>query len=110
MNWKNLEDIESVEMIPGYHGKMVHSDKMTIIFWTAEKDAVAPEHSHVHEQIMHLVEGEFQFTVDGVTKNLSAGAVVTLPSNIVHSGKALTPCKIIDIFHPVREDFWKAKK
>jgi len=105
-----LENVESVELIPGFHGQMIHSDNMTMAFWTVEEGAVAPNHNHVHEQIMHLLEGQFEFTVDGETKVLSEGAVVLLPSNIVHSGKALTPCRILDIFNPVREDFWKLKK
>ena len=31
--------------------------------WSVEKDAVVPEHHHPHEQIMHVVSGEFEFTL-----------------------------------------------
>lgn len=31
--------------------------------------------------------------------------VARVPSNLVHSVRAITNCKVINIFYPVREDF-----
>ncbi|MEX0313629.1 MAG: cupin domain-containing protein [Allomuricauda sp.] len=101
----NLSEIQSKEIMPGYHGKMVHSDTMTWAFWDVEKDAEVPEHHHVHEQIMHILEGTFEFTVGGNTNIHSPGDVVIIPSNVPHSGKALTACKLMDVFNPVREEY-----
>ena len=91
--------------MPGYHGKMVHGETLTWAFWEVEKDAVVPEHHHVHEQIMHVLEGEFEFTLDGKTQTYLPGDVVVIPSNTPHGGKALTPCKLMDVFSPVREEY-----
>ncbi|WP_222984919.1 cupin domain-containing protein [Flagellimonas meishanensis] len=101
----NLKDIASKELIKGYHGKMVHSKSMTWVFWEVEKNAEVPEHHHVHEQIMHVVQGRFEFTLDGKTAVYEPGDVVLIPSNIPHSGKALTDCKLMDVFSPVREEY-----
>lgn len=101
----NLTEIESKEIMPGYHGKMVHAEKMSWAFWDVEKDAEVPEHHHPHEQIMHVVEGEFEFTLDGNTKVYYPGDVVVIPSNTPHGGKALTACKLMDVFSPVREEY-----
>ena len=30
---------------------------------------------------------------------------MVLPSNVPHSGRAITDVKVIDVFQPVREDF-----
>jgi hypothetical protein len=30
---------------------------------------------------------------------------MVLAPNVVHSGKAVTDCRVVDVFHPVREDF-----
>jgi quercetin dioxygenase-like cupin family protein len=57
------------------------------------------------QQVLNLVEGRFEVTVDGEKQILEAGSVVILPSNIHHSGKAITDCRILDVFHPVREDY-----
>ena len=101
----NLSEIPSKEIMPGYHGKLVHSESMTWVFWDVEEGATVPEHHHVNEQIMHVVEGEFEFTLNGETSIYHPGDVVIIPSNIPHSGKALTPCKLMDIFNPVRSEY-----
>ncbi|WP_435623266.1 cupin domain-containing protein [Flagellimonas sp.] len=101
----NLSEIPSKEIMPGYHGKLVHSESMTWVFWDVEKGAEVPEHHHINEQIMHVVSGDFEFTLDGETATYKAGDVVIIPSNVPHSGKALTPCKLMDIFNPVRAEY-----
>ncbi len=101
----NLSEIESREIMPGYHGKLVHGEQMSWVFWDVEQNAVVPEHHHVNEQIMHVVDGTFEFTLDGVTKTYGPGDVVIIPSNTPHSGKAVTACKLMDIFSPVREEY-----
>lgn len=101
----NLSNMSSKEIMPGLHGKLVHTESMSLVFWDVEKDAVVPEHHHVHEQIMHVIEGEFQFTLDGETKVYLPGDIVPIASNIPHSGKALTPCKLMDVFSPARDEY-----
>lgn len=101
----NLSTISSKEIMPGYHGKLVHSKSMTIAFWTVNKDAEVPEHSHMNEQIMHVMEGQFQFTLDGVTKIYLPGDIVVIAAHQKHSGKAITDCKLMDVFSPAREEY-----
>ncbi|PWL37990.1 cupin domain-containing protein [Flagellimonas aquimarina] len=101
----NLSEIQSKEIMPGYHGKMVHGETMTWVFWDVEKDAKVPQHNHVHEQIMHVLAGDFEFTVGGKTDVYHSGDVVVIPSNVPHGGKALTPCKLMDVFSPAREEY-----
>ncbi|MCK4639500.1 MAG: cupin domain-containing protein, partial [Bacteroidales bacterium] len=52
-----------------------------------------------------VTEGEFELTLNGKTQVLNSGKIAVIPSNAKHSGKAITDCKIIDIFNPVREDY-----
>ena len=95
----------SREVIPGFHGRFVHSESMTHAYWEIESAAALPEHAHHHEQVLNLLEGEFELTAAGKTMRLKAGDVVVLHSNVPHSGKALTKCKIIDVFSPARDDY-----
>lgn len=95
------------EIISGFHAKMFHLNGLTIAYWRVEKGSLLPEHSHIHEQVTNVISGEFEMTVAGKTQICTAGGAVAIPSNVVHSGKALTDCYLIDVFQPVREDYQK---
>lgn len=101
----NLRNIPSKEVMPGYHGKLIHSENMSIAFWEVEKGAEVPEHSHINEQIMHVMEGKFEFTLDGDTQFYGPGDLVVIAPYKKHGGKALTPCKLMDVFSPTREEY-----
>ena len=47
----------------------------------------------------------FELTVGAKTRVLEAGDVWVIPGDVAHSGKALTACRVLDVFHPVREDY-----
>ena len=100
-----LKNIPSKEIIKGYHGKFIHMKNFTYAFWEVEANAEIPMHSHIHEQMMQVIEGKFELTVNGVTKIYEPGMIVTIPSNVEHGGKAITNCKLTDIFCPVREEY-----
>jgi quercetin dioxygenase-like cupin family protein len=105
MPFLDLLDVETRVLIPGFHVKFVHSSTMTFAHWDIEPGSVLPEHSHPHEQVCNVIEGEFELTIDGESRVLKSGGVGVIPSNAVHSGKAVTRCHVIDVFHPIREDY-----
>ena len=105
MSFHKLGDIVAREQMPGFYGQFVHGGTVTIVHWDVRAGAELPEHSHPHEQVSNLLEGTFEMTIDGRTERLDAGSVAVVPSNAVHSGRALTDCRFIDVFHPVREDY-----
>jgi quercetin dioxygenase-like cupin family protein len=104
-NYVDLSKIHSKDMIPGFKAKMIHTETMTISFWEVTKGSVLPKHQHHHEQVSQVIEGEFEFTIDGKTQVIAPGKVVIIPSHAIHSGIAISDCKIMDIFSPVREDY-----
>ena len=106
-NFTATSQIEEKEIVTGIFAKFVHMENMTIGHVRLVKGAVLPEHHHVHEQVSNIISGAFEMTVDGVSKICKAGDIVILPSNVPHSGRALTDCYIIDVFQPVREDYKK---
>ena len=105
MSFLNLKNFESREMMPGFYGRFIHGDSLTIVHWEIETNATLPEHSHPHEKVSNLLEGEFEMTINGRTKRLQEGAVAIIPPYAVHSGWAMTNCHFIYVFHPVREDY-----
>jgi len=103
--FNQLEKLEAKELMPGFKGKFIHTETMTIAYWEIKKGSVLPEHSHPHEQTTNVLSGTLQLTVDNITSNVEYGEVVTIGSNIVHSGIAITDCIVLDVFSPVREDY-----
>ncbi len=105
MPFVSVDDLDRSEEIPGYLGAFVHGENMTVTSWEVEAGATFPEHSHPHEQISIVVEGEFELTLDGETGILEPGRIAHIPPETPHSGRAVTECEIIDVFSPVREDY-----
>jgi len=101
-DWTN---IQPVEIAPGFRARFIHSANMTFALWDVDDGALLPEHSHPHEQITQITQGQFEITVNGKTQVMGVGSLIVIPSHAIHSGKALTACKILDVFYPVREDY-----
>lgn len=104
-NFLEIENQKQKEIIPGFKARFVHTDHMTISFWEIEKGSKLPEHQHPHEQVSQVLEGKFELTIDGKTQVMVPGKIATIPSNVLHSGLAITNCRVMDIFYPVREDY-----
>ncbi|HUP23537.1 MAG TPA: cupin domain-containing protein [Thermoanaerobaculia bacterium] len=93
------------EPIPGFHGRFVHTDTMTFAYWDIDQGSAIPEHSHPHEQVVNPLEGELELVVSGARHLLSPGSVYVIPGGTPHSARAITACRVLDVFHPVREDY-----
>jgi quercetin dioxygenase-like cupin family protein len=100
-----LADLQEREQFPGYRGRFIHSERMSLVYWNIAAGAVVPEHSHPHEQVVNALEGEFELVVAGITYRLRPGRVVVVPPDVRHSGRAVTTCRVLDVFSPVREDY-----
>ena len=100
-----ISNIAQKELLPGIKARFVHTENNTIGFIELDAGAILPEHSHIHEQTTQVIEGALELTIDGKATILKPGMVITVASNVLHSAKALTFCKVTDIFSPVREDY-----
>lgn len=105
MGLLKLDQLPELEIAPGVKARIVTADTMTVMHVNIVAGSDVPEHSHYHEQVVNVIEGELELVVDGKSHNLVPGKVMVLPPNVVHSGKAITECRVVDVFHPVREDF-----
>jgi quercetin dioxygenase-like cupin family protein len=105
MQIHRLNEIEARELIPGGRVKFAHSDNMTLAFWTFDAGTPLPEHTHPHEQILTVIQGTLEFTIDGETQTVEGPSSIIIPSNLTHSGKCLSDCTLIDVFYPKRDDF-----
>ena len=105
MYFQDLDEITEREIVPGYRARFIHAEQMTLAYWKVEAGASLPEHSHPHEQIANVLEGEFELTVAGKSQVLVPGQVAVIPGDVPHSGRAITDCSLLDAFQPAREDY-----
>ncbi|MBU7024416.1 MAG: cupin domain-containing protein [Theionarchaea archaeon] len=101
----NLNDVKVKEIVPGYHGKFVHTENMTLAYWNIAAGSPLPEHTHPHEQVVNVLEGTMELAIEGKVHELKEGSVMVIPGGVPHSGKSVTTCRVIDVFYPVREDY-----
>jgi len=88
---------------------LTYGAKTLLSEFRLQKGYSIPIHKHPHEQITNVIKGQLQFTLGEETRICKAGEVITIPSNTLHAAKAITKCRAIDIFYPVREEY-KVKK
>jgi quercetin dioxygenase-like cupin family protein len=50
-------------------------------------------------------QGEMLFIIEGEEFILKAGMAITVAPNLKHGATAITDCKLIDVFNPVREEY-----
>ena len=105
MPFIEIKNLPAKEVIQGYQGRSIHTGALTLMYWTVEEGAAIPIHSHVHEQIAHVLKGKFELNVDGEIKILEPGIVAVIPPHVPHGGKAITSCELLDVFYPEREDY-----
>ena len=103
-------DLPLIEVFPGIRGHIVHTEACTIGDFTIKAGTRLPQHAHHHEQTSTILSGTFIFTIDGNERTCQAGDVALMASHVPHSGIAVTDCRIIDVFHPVREDYKALEK
>ena len=105
MKFIDTYELNTRELTKGFYGRFIHTEHNTIGYIRVDAGAVLPEHAHIHEQVTSIIEGQFEVTLGGETRVLGPGMTFHVVSNLPHSGRALTACFLIDVFHPVREDF-----
>ena len=73
----------------------------------AAGSGIAP-HSHPHEQLGLVIEGEMEMQIGDERRTLRHGDTYVIPGGITHAGKAgATGALVLDVFHPLREDYLK---
>jgi quercetin dioxygenase-like cupin family protein len=105
MNLIELARTKTIELARGVTAQVVHTANISIAHVTLLEGAVVPTHAHHQEQVLNVIDGELELTVDGEVSVFTRGKVLVLPPMVPHSARAITQVYVIDVFHPTREDF-----
>jgi unsaturated pyranuronate lyase len=106
MPFVDTAQVVSRSPIPGWSGRFVDGENMTVVYWTIEAGAPpVHEHEHLQEEIWNVIEGEIEVTIAGVTQTAGPGCVALVPPGVRHSVRALGRARVIVIDHPKRQPF-----
>ncbi len=99
----DVSAITPLEMLPGLDFQPVLGEQVLVNFVSFEPHSEAPMHTHEEEQVVVVLEGEFDFTIDGHTRTMRPGDVAVIPPWVPHG--AVThdhSCREMDVFNPPR--------
>jgi len=108
MSTIDLQSLKELTLAPGIRARVVNTGNMSVAHVVLDEGALLPLHTHPNEQIVNVIDGELELVVAGEKHTLTRGRVMVLPSMVPHSGRAIRKCYVVDIFHPVRDDFVRA--
>lgn len=106
MFFVDLEQAKEKEIAPGVRIKVAWGERIMLSLVHLDAGSTVPMHSHPHEQVGIVLEGEFDFTIGGVTKRVKRGDTYFIPGGVEHGCQAYDqPAVALDIFHPIREEY-----
>lgn len=94
------------EIFPGVVIRTMAGRHLMLSFVEFDAGAEVLAHSHPHEQAGLILEGRLKFVIGDETKVMGPGEMYRIPGGVVHRAVAVDgPVKVLDVFHPVREDY-----
>ena len=107
MKAATLEGLNSTEVRAGVSRSVFSGDGATLAFTTLEPGHTARPHSHPHEQIVYVLEGELLFVVGDEEAVLAAGDMLVVPPGVEHWAQTLgeVPALDLSVFTPRRDEY-----
>jgi quercetin dioxygenase-like cupin family protein len=107
----DVSQIDGVEFVPGLTFQPVLGERSLVNFVSFEKNTEAPVHVHEEEQIVIVLDGEFDFEIDGEIRHLAKGDVAVIPPWVPHGARTEnTTCLEVDVFTPPRKTLLDAAR
>lgn len=99
-----VASVSPVEFVPGLEFRPVLGQQTMVNFVQFAPHTEAPHHVHIEEQIVIVLEGEFEFELDGETRTMRPGDVAVVPPWVPHGAHTNeSTCLEVDVFNPPRE-------
>jgi len=99
-------DKSFVSNAPGICRKtLATGEKSMMIKFIMEEGAVVPSHSHPHEQIGYLLEGQIVLIVDGQEYTVNSGDSWVIPGGVEHAERVYQKAEVVEVFVPIRLDY-----
>jgi quercetin dioxygenase-like cupin family protein len=93
-------------IFPGVDIHTLAGQQLMLSLVEFEPRSVVEWHSHPHEQMGLLLEGELEFFIDDERHLAKPGDMWRIPGGVRHRVVAGNrPAKALDVFCPIREDY-----
>lgn len=101
-----VAQVPTVSLGPGIDTRIVCGKGLTFSFADIAPNAFGKMHSHPHEQMIYVLEGDADLILEGKSYYLKAGDTMWVPGNLEHTGIAHEEgCRFLEVFTPARKDF-----
>lgn len=98
----NVKELQPTEVYDNIHIKKLDTDSnsTSFVIWI-KKGVKSHKHEH-HSEVLYVIEGEGEMTIDKKTSNIKAGDYFRIPKNTYHSLKVTSekPVKVISVQAP----------
>jgi quercetin dioxygenase-like cupin family protein len=99
-----VASIAPLGILPGLEFRPVLGEETLVNFVHFAPHSEAPRHVHEEEQIVIVLDGEFDFELDGEVRTVRRGDVVAVPSWVPHGARTNdSECLEVDVFNPPRQ-------
>jgi quercetin dioxygenase-like cupin family protein len=101
--YARVDEVPPVEFVPGLEFRPILGERTLANFVSFEPHTEAPRHVHEEEQIVIVLDGEFEFDLDGDVRVMRPGDVAVVPPWVPHGARTRdTRCYEVDVFNPPR--------
>ena len=84
---------------------LAHSPALTLVRHQLRQGWRGTAHRHRHEQLVYVIKGAVEITVNGVSHVASTGDSFIVEPNAMHQATALEDSVVLDLFTPAREEY-----
>lgn len=104
--FSKTEEVQGFQVAQGLFLRPISGENLMMSFVYMDPNSLAPEHSHSEEQMGTIIEGEYEFEMNGVKRMCRKGDVYFVPPNVPHSARTYgNSCVALDVFNPPRAAF-----
>ena len=104
----SIKALRGKEIAKGVTIKPLVGEHVMLNYVQSVPQGEVPLHSHHHEQLGLIIEGELEMQIGDERRTLRPGDTYVIPGGISHSGRAgRAGALVLDVFYPLREDYLK---
>ena len=97
-------DLPEETVFPGVRRQRLDTQRMSVVRYQYDPGTHFPAHSHPEEQLVLVLSGEIEFTVEDRQMPVAAGGALVIPPQMIHSARVLSTTQVdtINVLSPRR--------